>query len=357
MSGLLTMPLLLNMRTMLAIAVTVAGAACPLAHVAARTLPVIERTPLSTETGDVTVARIELPAVMEAKRADVVLGDVAQLSSRDLTTLRRLMRLPLGRLPRSGESAHLDRSQLARWVRARTGIDPQAITWSGAEAVDIYLPTHEFSGELLVPAAKATLQDWLSARSTRSSIELSRVPHDFIVPAGQVKVQVRPIPNAASLARHMSVWVDVWVDDRFIRTVPVTFEVSAFEQGYVMDMAEASGSPLRQVHMQPKEVDLTALPSKAILTSLQPESVANLRLRRPMAAGETVTRDSVESRPAVARGDWATLRAVAGAVNLEGRVEVLEDGQTGQLVHVKLTNATSPMLARVVGERIVEVKQ
>ncbi len=155
----------------------------------------------------------------------------------------------------------------------------------------------------------------------------------------------------------MSVWVDVWVDDCFIRTVPVSFEVSAYEQGYVMDMAEASGSPLGQVHMQPREVDLTALPSKAILASLKPEAVASLRLRRPMAAGETVTRDSVESRPAVARGDWATLHAVAGAVNLESRVEVLEDGLTGQLVHVKLPNATSPMLARVVGERMVEVKQ
>lgn len=70
-----------------------------------------------------------------------------------------------------------------------------------------------------------------------------------------------------------------------------------------------------------------------------------------------MTRDSVESRPAVARGDWATLHAIAGAVNLESRVEVLEDGRNGQLVHVKLPNATSPMLARVVGERMVEVKQ
>ena len=356
MPGQLTM-LLPRTRTMLAIAVAMAGSVCPLANVGARTLPVVERAPLDAETGDVAVARIELPAVMEAKRADVVLGDVAQLSSRDLTTLRKLMRLPLGRLPRSGESAHLDRSQLARWVRARTGIDPHAITWSGAEAVDIYLATRELNGEQLVSAARASLQDWLSARSTRSSVELSRVPRDLIVPAGEVKVQVRPIPNAALLARHMSVWVDVWVDDRFIRTVPVSFEVSAYERGYVMDLAEAAGSSLSQVHMQPKEVDLTALPSKAVLTSLKPETVANLRLRRPMAAGETVTRDSVESRPAVVRGDWATLHAVAGAVNLESRVEVLEDGLTGQLVHVKLPNATSPMLARVVGERIVEVKQ
>ncbi|AXV76796.1 flagella basal body P-ring formation protein FlgA [Ralstonia solanacearum] len=347
----------LRARTMLAIAVATAGAVCPLSNVRAHALPVVERAPLEAEQGEVAATRIDLPAVVEAKRSDVVLGDIAQLASRDLAALRQLMRLPLGRLPRSGESAHLDRFQLARWVRARTGIDPQTIKWSGAEAVDIYLATHELSGEQLATAAKASLQDWLSARSTRSSVELSRVPHDLVVPAGEVKVQVRPISNAALLTRHMSVWVDVWVDDCFIRTVPVSFDVRAYEQGYVMDLAQASGSPLDQIHMQPKEVDLTALPSKAVLTSLKPEAVANLRLRRPMAAGEAVTRDSVESRPAVARGDWATLHAIAGAVNLESRVEVLEDGRNGQLVHVKLPNATSPMLARVVGERMVEVKQ
>ncbi|CBJ37719.1 putative flagellar protein FlgA precursor [Ralstonia solanacearum CMR15] len=356
MLGQLTMRFF-RARTLPAIVVATAGGVCTLANVGAHALPAVERAPLEIEQGEVAAARIELPAVVEAKRGDVVLGDIAQIASRDLATLRRLMRLPLGRLPRSGESAHLDRFQLARWVRVRTGIDPQAIRWSGAEAVDIYLATHELSGEQLATAAKASLQDWLSARSTRSSVELSRVPHDLVVPAGEVKMQVRPISTAASPARHMSVWVDVWVDDRFIRTVPVSFDVSAYERGYVTDLAEASGSPLDQIHMQPKEIDLTALPSKAVLTSLKPEAVANLRLRRPMAAGEAVTLDSVESRPAVARGDWATLHAVAGAVNLESRVEVLEDGRNGQLVHVKLPNATSPMLARVVGERMVEVKQ
>lgn len=321
----------------------------------ARELPLNDSTAFAS--GAEVVARIELPTVSEAKHGDVVLGDVAGLASPDLPTLRKLMRLPLGRLPKTGEATHLDRAALARWIRARVGIDPARVAWSGADGVDIYLPTRELSGEQLASAAKASLSDWLSTRSFRWSVELSRAPRDIVVPAGTVKVAVRPISNAALMTKRMSVWVDVWADDRFIQTVPVDFEVSAYERGYVADSAAPQGSPLDQVRMQAIDVDLTTLSAKSPLTSAASQSIGDMQLRRSVAAGQVVTRDSIESRPAVARGDWATLRAIAGAVNLESRVEVLEDGRNGQMVHVKLPNATAPMLARVVGPRTVEVRQ
>lgn len=321
----------------------------------ARELPLNDSTAFAS--GTEVVARIELPTVHEAKHGDVLLGDVAGLASPDLPTLRKLMRLPLGRLPKTGEATHLDRAALARWIRARVGIDPAHIAWSGADGVDIYLPTRELSGEQLASAAKASLSDWLSTRSSRASVELSRTPRDIVVPAGTVKIAVRPISNAALMTKRMSVWVDVWADDRFIQTVPVDFEVSAYERGYVADSAAPQGRPLDQVRMQPIDVDLTTLSAKSPLTSAAPQSIGDMQLRRSVAAGQVVTWDSIEARPAVARGDWATLRAIAGAVNLESRVEVLEDGRNGQMVHVKLPNATAPMLARVVGPRTVEVRQ
>ncbi|BCL94185.1 flagella basal body P-ring formation protein FlgA [Ralstonia pseudosolanacearum] len=339
-----------------AVAIAVGGALVPQAA-GARDLPLSEPSAFGAAQASAAVARVELPPMVEVAHSDVALGDVSSLASSDLPTLRRLMRLPLGRLPRSGESARLDRTALARWIRVRTGIDPQSIAWSGAEAVDVHLSMRELSGEQVASVARASLRDWLAGRSARSSVDLGRTPRDITVPAGEIRMQARPIADAAMLAKHMSVWVDVWVDDRFIRTVPVSFEVSAYEQGYVADLAAASGSPLDEVSMQPKEVDIAALPSKIVLTSVGAGTAGTLRLRRPVAAGEIVTRDSVELRPSVTRGDWATLHAVAGAVNLESRVEVLEDGRNGQLVHVKLPNATAPMLARVVGARMVEVRQ
>ena len=57
----------------------------------------------------------------------------------------------------------------------------------------------------------------------------------------------------------------------------------------------------------------------------------------------------------VVRGGTATLRSVDGAIEVEGRVEVREDGTAGQDVRVRLPGATADVLARVTGPGRVEV--
>ncbi|HSW16101.1 MAG TPA: flagella basal body P-ring formation protein FlgA [Ramlibacter sp.] len=58
---------------------------------------------------------------------------------------------------------------------------------------------------------------------------------------------------------------------------------------------------------------------------------------------------------AVERGQWAQLRSGAGTVLVETRVEVLQDGRTGDRVRVRQPLAPSSMLARVVGPGQLEV--
>lgn len=63
------------------------------------------------------------------------------------------------------------------------------------------------------------------------------------------------------------------------------------------------------------------------------------------------------AHPAVARGNLASLRSVSGAIALESRVEVLDDGVVGQDVHVRLPGATEAIMARVTAPGRVEVAQ
>ncbi|MNV36981.1 flagellar basal body P-ring biosynthesis protein FlgA [compost metagenome] len=80
------------------------------------------------------------------------------------------------------------------------------------------------------------------------------------------------------------------------------------------------------------------------------------RLRKPLKAGEVLTRAHLESMPAVVRGNWALLQARSGDVAVESRVEVLQDGREGQLVRVKVPGAKGEVLARVTGPGQVEVQ-
>ncbi|HVI96828.1 MAG TPA: flagellar basal body P-ring formation chaperone FlgA, partial [Anaeromyxobacter sp.] len=109
------------------------------------------------------------------------------------------------------------------------------------------------------------------------------------------------------------------------------------------DALEPSSVEIREVEWSGR----TAPPAR-------PGSTA-LRARRPVAAGEPLTRAQVEAAPEVARGAAATLRARRGAVELESRVEILEDGFAGQSVHVRLPGASSAIAARVTGPGTVEV--
>jgi flagella basal body P-ring formation protein FlgA len=57
----------------------------------------------------------------------------------------------------------------------------------------------------------------------------------------------------------------------------------------------------------------------------------------------------------VARGEWALLRALAGAVRLESRVEVLQDGRLGDKVRVRTPGAMGTVFATVVGPHQLEL--
>nr|WP_283254380.1 flagella basal body P-ring formation protein FlgA [Ramlibacter paludis] len=96
----------------------------------------------------------------------------------------------------------------------------------------------------------------------------------------------------------MLVWVDVWVDERFVRTVAVRFHVA---------------------------------------------------LVSPSVPGP------ISSSLVVQRGQWASLRSGSGAVSLEARVEVLQDGRLGDSIRVRQPGAAAGVIARVTGPGQLEL--
>jgi flagellar basal body P-ring formation protein FlgA len=81
------------------------------------------------------------------------------------------------------------------------------------------------------------------------------------------------------------------------------------------------------------------------------------RTRRALQPGELVKARDVEGLPAVLRGQWASLRSGAGAVTLEARVEVLQDGRPGDRVRVRQPGATAAVVAKVIAPGQLEVVQ
>jgi flagella basal body P-ring formation protein FlgA len=268
--------------------------------------------------------RIELRPEAEVRGPQVLLGDVANLETRDLTLLERLMSVPLGPAPRTGAPARLEREQLQRWIHARTGIAPDQVVWAGPEVTTVRLALTTVSGEQIVEAARRALPATADRDGSRAAMVPNRVPPDVTVPAGAVEVAARPVRRTAVLSRRPTVWVDVRVDGRFVRTVPVAFEPAILDS----DPGAAAA----------------------------PEAAETASPRGPAAAGAAIARAPAEALPSVTRGSWVTLRVGSGRIAVESRVQVLEDGRAGQAVRVKLPSARV-IVARVAGPDRVEVVQ
>jgi flagella basal body P-ring formation protein FlgA len=139
------------------------------------------------------------------------------------------------------------------------------------------------------------------------------------------------------------------VDGRFVRTVPVGFEVAAYGPAYVASSDLAAGATLQPAQLEQREVELNG-------RNARPLAARELQqLTHPVAAGQVLTARDVQARPAVARGDWVALRVRAGAMEMESRAEALQNGGIGQLVNVKPRGATGTLEARVLAPGRVEL--
>jgi len=304
---------------------------------------------------------IELRPEVKISKSQVRLGDVAYLTTQNLPMLRQLMALPLGAVPRPGSPAVLDRETVERWVRARNGL--LAIRWAGPSEIQIESAVQQLPGETVISAAESALTRWLSKRSLRVDVQPVSTARDLVLPAGKPTLHVRPFASHAVPSRRMVVWVDAWVDDRFVRTTAVSFEVGAWASVPVATSDVERGAPVDPIvlhgALQEQEVDVTSVRRSRPVASAKSRSAlaaGEQRLRRPLRTGEALTEAHLAPALAVTRGSRADLLARAGNVTVQSSVEVLQDGKTGEVVRVKVPGATGEVLARVTGPAQVEVQ-
>ncbi|HEX7888064.1 MAG TPA: flagella basal body P-ring formation protein FlgA [Ramlibacter sp.] len=258
---------------------------------------------------------IELRADAQIEGPTIQLGEIARLHSPDLELMRQLVGLDLGRAPRPGESASIPVRDLVAWIERQVGMRADDVAWSGARESRVERQAARVTGEEIARAAQFAVQAMHQRAGQAHEVNAASIPHDLQVPRGLVRLQPRPWSGAQLGARTL-VWVDVWVADALVRSVPVSLNISG------------GGRPRSLQHRWLEE------------NGSRPGS-------RQV--------DAAAARLAVERGETAALRSVAGAVQLESRVQVLEDGRVGDLVRVRQQGAAALLSARVIGPGQVEV--
>ena len=325
--------------------------------VAAASLPILA---LPGTALSAALLKIQLPAQVELERTQVLLGDIAAITSTDLDLLRRVMALPLGQAPGIGREVALPAQRIETWIKSRTGLRSDEIDWSGAQEIALSMPGQEVQGERLADLAASALRQHLHAQALKQQLQKPRIevqaiaiPTNLLLPREGIELTVRPL-SAAPLRNRMLVWVDVAANGQHVRTVPVHFSVSVFAQSAVATQGIGQSSTLQPGDVAMKEIDLAkSNPAHAVSAS---QAVAQ-QLRKPLRTGEPITAENLRAMPAVARGEWARLVSASGSMTLESQVQVLQDGYIGQVVRVQARHASGSLNARVTGPGHLELQQ
>ena len=82
--------------------------------------------------------RVDLHATAEVGTSHVTLGDIATVAGDDAERVARVSALEVGDVAADGASSVVARAALSRWVRARAGVAPQEIAWTGAENCSVH---------------------------------------------------------------------------------------------------------------------------------------------------------------------------------------------------------------------------
>lgn len=301
--------------------------------------------------------KLTLHAQFEAQSEEVRLGDIADITGNDIATAERLRDLRLGSL--STGRAVLTRDALRRWVRATAGIDARELAWAGAEEVRLKRQVSEVAAGPIVAAGRELLTKTFAPLGGRLVIEPEPGETKLELPTGRLTFHPRALPHGVAPARHMLVWVDVSANAQFVRAVPMRFAVSVFVPAWTVKVAAVAGARISASDVVATEIDLASEPAGGRLrrqddTFTTPGQL--VLLRQELVPGQALTwKNSVEP-PLVARGETAKLRAHGASIDLESRVQVLQDGLLGQAVKVRPTGSTGPITAKVVGPGILEAQ-
>lgn len=279
------------------------------------------------------------------------LADVADLSGIPEPLARSLGRQVVWPSPPPCRSARVSRLLIGERLHELSHGASDRLELGGAAAIEIERRCQPLDLADAQGVARETLAAWLAPRSARFELESEPVPGRIELPVGRVTMAPRALPADASPASRMQVWVDVRVDDVFVRTVPLAFRVRAFREAWVATRDARPGEPPADAALERREIDIAGVPAGALA-----DVPARFRLKRPLLSGQVLTPSHVEPLPSVQRGAFVTVRSALGAIAIEARGEALQDGAPGELVWVRLATSTGPIHGRVVGAGVVEVR-
>lgn len=189
---------------------------------------------------------------------------------------------------------------------------------------------------------------------TAGSTAMVRVPvrlRDQVVPAGDMEIVVGEPAGRFPRAR-MAIPVQIYVSGHLIRTLNVWAEFSDPQNVWVYTADHPQRTAGQLVRIEQRSVDATCC---AGVFLDQATSLQNMRLRRPVRAGQPVMLSDLESRPEVESRAPVAVSVRQGNVELALNGVALMDGRVGERISVRTGMSNQAVYGTVVAAGKVSI--
>jgi flagella basal body P-ring formation protein FlgA len=227
-------------------------------------------------------------------------------------------------------------------ARTRVSVQPRQESYAASALIGI--------------AREYLLRQLREERPALARIEVEPVGEiaDLRVPSGDVTVRPRPIRAGSAMSKRVCVWLDVNVNGKLERSVPVWLAVKAYAPALVAKRAIKPREKTGLGSFAVEERDVAEFGNAALATD---GDLIDKRARTFIPAGAVVRIKDLERNPSVLAEEMVDVRVLAGPIFIETQAVAEQDGYIGDRVRMRNPTTASIFTARVVGEKAVVVTE
>ncbi|HIE09803.1 MAG TPA: flagellar basal body P-ring formation protein FlgA [Armatimonadetes bacterium] len=292
---------------------------------------------------------VEVRREVEVEGERVKVGDVAVVVARDARTAKSIANIFLRPSPPPGAEAFVPRTVVTGRVRERVG---SWVLVVGAVAAKVKRAFTLVSREEVRRKIEEALASVLRGREGRVVVEVPSLAKDFLLPKGEVKVEVG-VKSLSSTG-----WATVIVSFKVkgkgvVKRLPLRAKVLLIRRVVVARRPIPMGSKVKEGDVELAEANIMG--KEGVLDDLK--KVVGRVARRPIRAGEVVTSSLLRPPEVVRRGDRVRVILRSGGVVVQLLGKALDGGGVGEKVRVRIEGRRGEFLGRVAakGEVMVEL--
>lgn len=302
------------------------------------------------------VIRVKESATVQGK--EILLKDLAEITSRDRALSETLAVLPVGQAPPPGLTRTFDPALIIVKLRQHR-IDPAGIHIESPRQVVVAGAHRVIESGALFEAARAAVLRGREKEMERLTVRHDVLPPNLVVPPGEVELRARPRLASAcpEPCRRVDlgsipVVVEAWVDGRLYRTVSLTVRLSLVREVVVVNSPLPRHTVVKATDVRLEQRDIGPLTHEPLE---DPALAIGRRTTRMLAMGDIVLSDAVELPPLIRKGDVVTLAVERPGLLVTARGVAQEAGRAGELVRVKNTASGRDILGKVETDKTISV--